>query len=294
MRLFSGLVERFARIFRSEKVDESVLDELEEALLAADAGLSVTDRLLEGIREGIRKKRFRSSKEVQDALINQIVEILPPAAPFKDQSVPSVWLFLGINGTGKTTTIAKIARWLQKRRKKPYLVAADTFRAAGIEQLKIWGDRLGAPVLCPQRGSDPAAVAFDGIQAAKAQGYDFVLIDTAGRMHTSHNLLQEMAKIYRSTQKALGREPDEILLILDGTAGQNGLSQVRRFHSVVPLTGLIVTKLDGTAKGGIVLAIAAELGLPIKAVGVGEGVDDLEPFDPQAFARSLLGADGGR
>ncbi len=293
MKIFSGLVRKFSQIFRSGQLDESVLDQLEEALLTADAGVQVTDLIMESLRDEVKRGRLRSLEEVQKALVDKIVSLLPAGADLKDDGKPSVWLFLGINGTGKTTTIAKLARWLQKRRKRPYLVAGDTFRAAGIEQLKIWGERLRVPVLCPQRGADPAAIAFDGVQAGKAQGYDVVLIDTAGRMHTSWNLLQEMAKIYRSSEKALGRTPDEVLLVLDGTAGQNALSQAKQFASALPITGLILTKLDGTAKGGAVLAIGTEFGLPVKAIGVGEGVDDLEPFNAREFARVLVGADEG-
>jgi len=205
------------------------------------------------------------------------------------ETPPTVWLFVGVNGTGKTTTIAKFAHWLQRQGKKPLLVAGDTFRAAAIDQLKVWGDRLKVPVIAHQMGADPAAVAFDGIQAAKARGYDVVLIDTAGRMHTKQNLLEEMRKIYRVATKALEREPDEVLLVLDGTTGQNAIAQAEGFMAAVPVSGIIVTKLDGTAKGGAVLAIKERLGIPIKAVGVGESVEDLELFDPDEFAKALLG-----
>ncbi|MCX7969256.1 MAG: signal recognition particle-docking protein FtsY [Armatimonadetes bacterium] len=290
MRFLRNLVQRFTQIFQRSEVDEELLDELEEALILADVGMATTGKLMGVIRESVKRNELKTADEVKAKLKEMIADLLSGDTNLRfGENPPTVWLFVGVNGTGKTTTIAKFARWLQKQGKKPLLVAADTFRAAAIDQLKVWGERLRVPVIAHQMGADPAAVAFDGIQAAKARGYDVVLIDTAGRMHTKQNLLEEMRKIYRVAAKALEREPDEVLLILDGTTGQNAIAQAEGFTAAVPVSGIIVTKLDGTAKGGAVLAIKDRLGIPIKAVGVGETADDLELFDPEAFASALLG-----
>lgn len=293
MRFLRNLVQRFAQIFQRTEVDEEFLDELEEALILADVGMATTEKLMRAIREGVRKGELKTADEVKARLKAMIADLLSGETSVRlNENSPTVWLFVGVNGTGKTTTIAKFARWLQKHGKKPLLVAADTFRAAAIDQLKVWGDRLRVAVIAHQMGADPAAVAFDGVQAAKARGYDVVLIDTAGRMHTKQNLLEEMRKIYRVVTKALEREPDEVLLVLDGTTGQNAIAQAERFTAAIPVSGIVVTKLDGTAKGGAVLAIKDKLGIAIKAVGVGETADDLELFDPQSFASALLGENG--
>jgi fused signal recognition particle receptor len=242
------------------------------------------------LREGVKRRTLKTTEEVRTALRDAIVQLLGDDTALRfAPTPPTVWLFVGVNGTGKTTTVAKLARWAQKQGYKPLLVAADTFRAAAIDQLKIWGDRLRIPVIAHQMGADPAAVAFDGVQAAKARGNDLVLIDTAGRMHTKFNLLEEMRKIYRSVTKALERQPDEVLLVLDGTAGQNAIAQAESFRQAIPITGIIVTKLDGTAKGGAVLAIRDRFAIPIKAIGVGETADDLDLFDPHAFATAMVG-----
>ncbi len=292
MRFLRNLVQRFTQIFQRREVDEEFLDELEEALILADVGMTTTGKLMGVIRESVKRNELKTADEVKAKLKGMIAELLSGDMSLRfGENPPTVWLFVGVNGTGKTTTIAKFARWLQKQGKKPLLVAADTFRAAAIDQLKVWGDRLSVPVIAHQMGADPAAVAFDGVQAAKARGYDVVLIDTAGRMHTKQNLLEEMRKIYRVVAKALEREPDEVLLVLDGTTGQNAIAQAEGFTTAVPVSGIVVTKLDGTAKGGAVLAIKDRLGIPIKAIGVGETADDLELFDPQAFASALLGED---
>lgn len=293
MRFLRNLVQRFTQIFQRSEVDEELLDELEEALILADVGMATTGKLMNAIREGVKRGELKTADEVKAQLKKMIAELLSGDTQLRfGENPPTVWLFVGVNGTGKTTTIGKFARWLQKQGKKPLLVAADTFRAAAIDQLKVWGERLRVPVIAHQMGADPAAVAFDGIQAAKARGFDVVLIDTAGRMHTKQNLLEEMRKIYRVATKALEREPDEVLLILDGTTGQNAIAQAEGFTSAVPVSGIVVTKLDGTAKGGAVLAIRDRLGIPIKAVGIGETADDLELFEPQAFASALLGENG--
>jgi fused signal recognition particle receptor len=271
-------------------VDETFLDELEEALILADVGVVTTEKLMAPLREGVKRRTLKTTEEVRTALRDAIVQLLGDDTALRfAPTPPTVWLFVGVNGTGKTTTVAKLARWAQKQGYKPLLVAADTFRAAAIDQLKIWGDRLRIPVIAHQMGADPAAVAFDGVQAAKARGNDLVLIDTAGRMHTKFNLLEEMRKIYRSVTKALERQPDEVLLVLDGTAGQNAIAQAESFRQAIPITGIIVTKLDGTAKGGAVLAIRDRFAIPIKAIGVGETADDLDLFDPHAFATAMVG-----
>jgi len=292
MRFLRNLVQRVTQLFQrpAQEVDKTFLDELEEALILADVGVVTTEKLMAPLREGVKRRTLKTTEEVRTALRDAIVQLLGDDTALRfAPTPPTVWLFVGVNGTGKTTTVAKLARWAQKQGYKPLLVAADTFRAAAIDQLKVWGDRVRVPVIAHQMGSDPAAVAFDGVQAAKARGHDLVLIDTAGRMHTKFNLLEEMRKIYRSVTKALEREPDEVLLVLDGTAGQNAIAQAESFHRAIPITGIIVTKLDGTAKGGAVLAIRDRFAIPIKAIGVGESADDLEPFDPYAFAAAMVG-----
>jgi fused signal recognition particle receptor len=292
MRFLRNLVQRVTQLFQrpAQEVDETFLDELEEALILADVGVVTTEKLMAPLREGVKRRTLKTTEEVRTALRDAIVQLLGDDTALRfAPTPPTVWLFVGVNGTGKTTTVAKLARWAQKQGHKPLLVAADTFRAAAIDQLKIWGDRLRIPVIAHQMGSDPAAVAFDGVQAAKARGNDLVLIDTAGRMHTKFNLLEEMRKIYRSVTKALERQPDEVLLVLDGTAGQNAIAQAESFRQAIPITGIIVTKLDGTAKGGAVLAIRDRFAIPIKAIGVGETADDLDLFDPHAFATAMVG-----
>jgi len=292
MRFLRNLVQRVTQLFQrpAQEVDETFLDELEEALILADVGVVTTEKLMAPLRNGVKRRTLKTTEEVRTALRDAIVQLLGDDTALRfAPTPPTVWLFVGVNGTGKTTTVAKLARWAQKQGHKPLLVAADTFRAAAIDQLKIWGDRLRIPVIAHQMGADPAAVAFDGVQAAKARGNDLVLIDTAGRMHTKFNLLEEMRKIYRSVTKALERQPDEVLLVLDGTAGQNAIAQAESFRQAIPITGIIVTKLDGTAKGGAVLAIRDRFAIPIKAIGVGETADDLDLFDPHAFATAMVG-----
>jgi fused signal recognition particle receptor len=292
MRFLRNLVQRVTQLFQrpAQEVDETFLDELEEALILADVGVATTEKLMAPLREGVKRRTLKTTEEVRSALRDAIAQLLGDDTALRfAPTPPTVWLFVGVNGTGKTTTVAKLARWAQKQGHKPLLVAADTFRAAAIDQLKIWGDRLRIPVIAHQMGADPAAVAFDGVQAAKARGNDLVLIDTAGRMHTKFNLLEEMRKIYRSVTKALERQPDEVLLVLDGTAGQNAIAQAESFRQAIPITGIIVTKLDGTAKGGAVLAIRDRFAIPIKAIGVGETADDLDLFDPHAFATAMVG-----
>lgn len=278
----------------SRRLTPELCEELEAALLAADLGAVAVAALMEALRESVRQSGEADAASVRAVLRAVITERLrkalemgaPQDAPLPH---PLVVLFLGVNGVGKTTTIGKLAALYRREGKRVVLVAADTFRAAAGEQLDVWGHRVGADVIKHQTGADPAAVAFDGLAAARARKADIVLVDTAGRLHTKTNLMDELRKIKRTIEKALPGAPHEVLLVLDATVGQNGLAQARQFHDAVGVTGVVLTKLDGTAKGGIVAAIADELGIPVRYVGVGESVEDLQPFDPDAFAEALLG-----
>ena len=260
------------------------LEELEEALVAVDFGPRTAAELvakLQALPLGFKPRDMlrRHLQAVLQALDK------PAAAP---PAPPIVILFVGVNGTGKTTTIGKLAHRWTAAGEKVLLVAGDTFRAAAIDQLKVWGERVGAPVVAHQPGADPSAVVFDALRAARARGADRVLIDTAGRLHTKKNLMEELKKIHRVTARELPGAPHETLLVLDAVTGTNGLVQAKEFHAAVPLTGIILTKLDGTAKGGIAVAIARELALPVRYIGVGEALDDLQPFDPAAYLDALL------
>jgi fused signal recognition particle receptor len=273
----------------SRRLTPELCEELEAALLAADLGAVAVAALMEALRESVRQSGeadAASVRAVLRAVITERLRKVPQSAPLPH---PLVMLLLGVNGVGKTTTIGKLAARYRREGKRVVLVAADTFRAAAGEQLDVWGHRVGADVIKHQTGADPAAVAFDGLAAARARKADIVLVDTAGRLHTKTNLMDELRKIKRTIEKALPGAPHEVLLVLDATVGQNGLAQARQFHDAVGVTGVVLTKLDGTAKGGIVVAIADELGIPVRYVGVGESVEDLQPFDPDAFAEALLG-----
>jgi fused signal recognition particle receptor len=265
-------------------LDAATWTELEEALLAADVGLEATTTVVTGVRAA----RPETPEEARSALATELRGQLGD----KDRGLgldgrPAVVLVVGVNGTGKTTTIAKLAARLTGEGKVVVLAAADTFRAAGAAQLETWGNRLGVGVVSGQEGGDPAAVAFDAIGSARAKGADVVIIDTAGRLHAKKNLMAELGKIHR-VASGEGGQLDEVLLVLDATGGQNGLTQVREFAAAVPLTGIVLTKLDGTAKGGIVIAVERQLGVPVKFIGLGEGMDDLLPFDPDQFVAELL------
>jgi fused signal recognition particle receptor len=282
----AGGLERF--FLGRREVDGELLDDLEEMLITADLGVDTTLRLVEAIREKVKRRELRDADRLKDALRAEMVQILKgPLAPLR-LTKPWVILMVGVNGVGKTTTIAKLAHRDHARGLNPLLIAADTFRAAAVEQLEIWGERVGAQVVKQKTGADPAAVVFDGLEAAQARKVDVVYVDTAGRLHTKVNLMEELKKIHRTANKKMSGAPHEILLILDATTGQNALSQARLFHEAVGVTGLILTKLDGTAKGGMALAVAHETGLPIRYIGVGEGMDDLQPFDPEAFVAAIL------
>ena len=274
------------------RIDEALLEKLEERLLAFDVGLPTAERLLEALRRKSRGREEASEQEIRGWLAEEVAAILKEAGsggpPAKPPARPLVILVVGVNGVGKTTTIGKVARRFRAEGRTVMLVACDTFRAAAAEQLRIWAERAGAEILVQREGADPAAVAFDGLKAAEARGYDVALFDTAGRLHTKVNLMEEMRKIRRVLSREMPGAPHETWLVLDAVTGQNGLLQARQFAKDVDVTGIIVTKLDGTARGGIVIAIAAELKLPVQLVGVGEGIDDLIDFDPDAYARSLF------
>lgn len=300
MGLFSRLKEGLARtrvnlvgLFSGGVIDEDFFEELEESLIAADVGYRPTNVILQRLRDTVKLKGLKTRDEVRLALRDEIERMLLPAQkPLNlEAAKPLVIMMAGVNGAGKTTTIGKIAKWLAARDKKVLLAAADTFRAAAREQLAVWGERNKIEVIA-QNGGDPAAVVFDAVSAGIARGMDVVIADTAGRLPTQANLMEELGRIRRSQAKAMAGAPHEVILVVDGTNGQNALAQVKTFDAYATLTGLIVTKLDGTAKGGVLLAITAERGekpLPIYFVGVGEQIDDLQPFDAHAFASALVG-----
>lgn len=270
-------------------INQETLDRLEELLIGADLGMEVTDRLMIGLRASVERKEISNLASLKKKLRSYLIVILNKGVPQEPRKTPPVVsLFVGVNGVGKTTTIAKRAAQLRREGKTVLLAAADTFRAAAGEQLAIWGDRVGAEVVRHQEGADPAAVAFDAVSAALARKIDAVLIDTAGRLQTKSNLMEELKKIKRVIAKAIPDAPHERILVLDATTGQNALSQARLFHETIGVTGIILTKLDGTAKGGMIVPIVEALSVPVTYVGVGEGVDDLIPFDIESFAEGLF------
>ena len=269
--------------------NEAFFDELEETLILADAGVETAERAVERLREVTRQRGLRGGAEVQAAFVEIMADMMRVGEPeLRLETRPSVILMVGVNGVGKTTTIGKLAARFTAEGKSVLLAAADTFRAAAAEQLTIWADRAGCGIVRHEEGSDPAAVVFDSLAAARARGTDLVIVDTAGRLHNKQNLMNELSKIRRIISRELPEADVETLLVLDATTGQNGLMQARSFLDAAELTGVVLTKLDGTAKGGIVFAIAGELGLPVKYIGVGEKQDDLMPFEPDKFAEALL------
>jgi fused signal recognition particle receptor len=285
------LGEGLGAAFTKRRLDEDALTDLEDALIGADLGTDVTRRIIAQFRRNRFGKEITQA-EVKEALAQEIAEILAPVArplSISPERKPHVVLVVGVNGNGKTTTIGKLAKQYQEQGLKPMLAACDTFRAAAVEQLQVWGERTGAPVVTAPANSDPAGLAFDALVKARAAGSDVLLIDTAGRLHNKSALMEELQKIIRVIKKQDPTAPHTTLLVLDATTGQNALTQVGVFREMVDVTGLIVTKLDGSARGGIVVALAEEYGLPVHAVGVGEQVGDLKPFFPMDFARGLLG-----
>ncbi len=277
-------------LFRSlRKVDEEFLEELEELLICADVGYESTESIIDELRERIKDDKLSDSNEILDALKEIMCNMIGEGAPLNTgSSKPDVILVIGVNGVGKTTSIAKIANNLKKDGKKVVLAAADTFRAAAIDQLQIWADRVGVDLIKHTEGSDPAAVVFDATAAAKSRGADVLIIDTAGRLHNKKNLMDELAKISRVLDRELPDSARETLLVLDSTTGQNAVQQAKEFKNAANITGLILTKLDGTAKGGIVFSIKNELGIPVKFIGVGEAVDDMEKFNNKEFVKALF------
>jgi fused signal recognition particle receptor len=288
-RSSTKLSEGITGIFTKRKLDQATLDELEELLIQADLGVGTAAKLV----GAFGKTRFGQEiapEEVKSALAGEIAKILEPVAqPLTPTEKPSVVLVVGVNGSGKTTTIGKLAQLYREDGKKVMLAAGDTFRAAAVEQLQIWGERVGAPVVAKGAGADPAGLAYEALEGARAEGIDILLIDTAGRLHTKSNLMEELRKVIRVLRKLDASAPHHCLLVLDATTGQNALAQVETFKQMVDVTGLVVTKLDGTAKGGVLVAIADKFKLPVHAIGIGEKAGDLRPFSAEAFARGLMG-----
>jgi fused signal recognition particle receptor len=284
-----NIADKVGALVLGEKIDEGALDELETALIAADLGTATASVVLADLKERFRRKELATAEQVRGRLKELLFGVLAPrAAGLSLDASPSVILMVGVNGTGKTTTIGKLANRLKGEGKKVMLAAADTFRAAASEQLVVWGERNGVPVVRHREGADPGAVVFDAAAAAKARGIDVLIVDTAGRLHTKSNLMEELKKVRRILGRELPGAPHETLIVLDATTGQNALAQARTFHEAVGISGIVLTKLDGTPKGGIVFAITRELRLPVKFVGVGEGIEDLKAFDPREFVDALF------
>ena len=275
------------------KIDDDFLDDLEAVLLTGDLGVRTTDYLMRQIRRGVTEGKISNTNEVMPYMEKIVADMLRDPTPETEMKSPYVILVVGVNGVGKTTTIGKMASQFRKDGKKVLLAAADTFRAAASEQLTIWAERTGADIVKHAEGADPAAVAFDAVSAAVARGADVVLIDTAGRLQTKVNLMEELKKISRVVKKVVPDAPHETLLVLDATTGQNAVSQAKTFGEIVPLTGVVLTKLDGTAKGGVVLSITEELHVPVKYIGLGEREDDLQKFVPEDFAKALFETETG-
>ena len=285
---FTHSIERL--IIGYADIDDDLIDELEETLLMADVGVKTTEMLITSVRKGIRNKEIQTPDDLIPFLEKEIVRILDRGesdTPMADQP-PTVILVVGTNGVGKTTTIGKLSSYYRHQGKSVLLAAADTFRAAAIEQLEVWGKRADVQVIKHGEGSDPAAVVFDALQAAKARRTELVIVDTAGRLQTKSNLMQELEKIYRVIGREVPGAPHETLLVLDAGTGQNAISQAELFSQVAPVTGVVLTKLDGTAKGGVTIGITAQLDIPIKWIGVGEGIDDLRPFHAEDFVNALF------
>ena len=282
-----SLKERFDDVF-SGPVDEELFEELEEALVLADTGASTAADICEELKKQVRKEGIKDPAEVRQKMTEVIAEMLRGGQELDIEKKPAIVMMIGVNGAGKTTTIGKMAKNFVDDGKKVVVAAADTFRAAAIEQLEVWSERSGAEIIKHAEGSDPAAVVYDAIAAGKARKADIILCDTAGRLHNKKGLMDELAKIGRIIEKEAADSSVETLLVLDATTGQNALNQAREFGNACGITGIVLTKLDGTARGGVVIGIRQELKIPIKYIGVGEGADDLQPFDPDAFAEALF------
>ncbi len=289
--MLKGLFRRVGAVLAARAVvNDELLDELEAALIQADVSVPVAEGMVERLREAAESHHITEPSGLLELLAQHVEEMLEPCeAPLSTgEQTPTVFLMLGVNGVGKTTCIAKIAHWYQSAGNKVLLVAADTFRAAAAEQLSVWAERVGCDIVQQQHGSDPAAVVYDGLEAARARGHNLVIIDTAGRLHTKRNLMEELRKMDRVIQGQLGRATDERLLVIDATTGQNAIRQAEQFNEALDITGLMIAKLDGTAKGGVVLSISQQLGLPIKLIGVGERLEDLRLFSARDFAGQMF------
>ena len=285
----AALSNTLINVFTASEIDDDFYDELEESLILADLGVDTAVKAAELLRKTVKEQHIKSAEEAKTALKQILVQMLSVGSAELDlQTKPSVVLVIGVNGVGKTTTIGKIATQLVKQGKSVMLVAGDTFRAAAADQLEIWAERSGASIVRQHEGADPASVVYDGIQSAKAKGVDVILVDTAGRLHNKQNLMNELGKISRIVERELPNSSKEVLLVLDGTTGQNGLIQAKQFKEIAGVTCMAITKLDGTAKGGIVIAVADALQIPVKFVGVGEKAEDLMTFEPEAFVEALF------
>jgi fused signal recognition particle receptor len=288
-----GFVEKIDRLFLGKKtIDQDLLDELEALLIEADLGVKTTGELIEGVQQGLKRGELQDPEKVKEFIKQEIYRILKlgekPLAIDFSKTKPFVVMVVGVNGGGKTTTIGKIAHHYSTQGKKILVGAADTFRAAAVEQLEVWANRVGADLIKQSKGTDPSAVAFDAIHAARARAIDLVFIDTAGRLHTKVNLMEELKKVKRIVNREYPGAPHEILLVLDATTGQNAISQAKLFNEAIGVTGIALTKLDGTAKGGIIVGITDELKIPVRYIGVGEGVDDLKEFNANEFVEALF------
>ncbi|MFC4769775.1 signal recognition particle-docking protein FtsY [Effusibacillus consociatus] len=285
-----SFLDKVGAVFTRRKIDEEFYEELEEQLIMADVGVNTAMSLLEQLRAEVKKRKIENAEELKPILQEKLVELMgtETSALNMNPAGMTVIMIVGVNGVGKTTTIGKLAHKLKNEGKKVILAAGDTFRAGAIEQLEVWGQRVGADVIKHQAGSDPAAVVYDGVQAAKSRKADVLIVDTAGRLHNKTNLMDELNKVYRVLKREIPDAPHEVLLVLDATTGQNALQQAKIFGEATGVTGLVLTKLDGTAKGGIVIAIRDQMEIPVKFVGLGEKMDDLQEFDPQQFVAAIF------
>lgn len=283
-----SLVERVETVLLNRKIDETVLDEIEEILISSDVGAEAASQIIVMLKDKVRAGIIKDVANVKTALQEEMSTMLGNPQPLEISAKPHVILMIGVNGVGKTTTIGKLSSRFRSEGRSVLLAAGDTFRAAAVEQLDIWAQRTGASIIKHQSGSDPAAVAFDAVEAAKSRGSDVVIIDTAGRLHTKSQLMDELKKVDRVIKKAMPDAPHEKLLVIDATTGQNALRQAKIFNEAVGLTGIVLTKLDGTAKGGIIFAIQKEVNIPVKLIGIGEGVEDLRDFAPRDFVSALF------